>query len=338
MKSSKFNGNPKVRAAALLAAALVFALAFSGCSELEEAIDELTTQNVDFYQGIYDGYAVRPPVSLKIAQAMPVSANGPVESGFSPAWTVAEQVLALDAGLDEVELSLDATVENTGNSAGRVYVFFAPSATPTESQALLIGSIWMEPGQLAELTGSEGFEQSAADVEDAIVEYFLENQTEENFHVFLYGENAGHNTIVMHELRINATPTFSWLNMVPASLLGGAGSHVDDIGAVGVTGTFRNKGTAPARFVWVVNSGDGFANVEENLIIDTVVDPGRSTSASDGLVVPEGLKRLESLLKKAGQRRVDLRNPHGHVRRNGRRRHPGFQGRIRSADEPVNGS
>ena len=275
----------------------VFTLAFCGCGEIEEAIEDLTTQNVDFYQGIFDGDAQRPPVCLNLANRASVDTSGPVEVGQAAAWLVIENILAMEAGLDEVVMGFSGAMENTGGAAGRVYIFFAPTSTPAAGEAVQIGSVLVEAGQRLEFVDSEGFDQTSGEIRENLLAYFGENFEAETLHVFLYSEGSQAGSILADQLNLDATPAFGWINLIPANLVGQAGDRFKDIVSVNVEGVFYNNGTAPARFVWVVDTGDEIPGVDENLVIDITLSPGQSIAASQGLVVPAGLRRLKTVLE-----------------------------------------
>ncbi|MCL4234177.1 MAG: hypothetical protein KJ042_06630, partial [Deltaproteobacteria bacterium] len=181
----------RTKSRAILTVALALALLdLTGCGELEKAIEELATQDVDFYQGFYDGAPQRVPRNIAIADQALAGNTGPAEVSINATDELSENLASFDAGLDVV-FGLAGKVQNTEGGSGRLYVFFAPTSTPGENDAVEIASLPMAAYQEVEFADSTGFDQSPAEVEANIADYFAANVGEPEYHVFLYAEGLG---------------------------------------------------------------------------------------------------------------------------------------------------
>jgi hypothetical protein len=288
-------GTSKKHKSLVLAAAVAMLVFASGCGELQKALDDLTTQNVDFYQGFYDGNPERVARAIPIADSVALTTAGPVEISVQDAYEIEEQVAASYAGVEEVRYGLSGSVENVTGTSGRYYVFFAPNSTPAENEALLIGSMTVDAYATREFIDSEGFDQPVEEIEANIVDYFAANQGEREYHVFMYAQGA--DGIKAHRLYLNATPAFAKTRVIPASLVSAYSQGQEgEVTSVAVTGDFANLGTAPARFVWVVGHSDDDLTVDGNVILDAWVQPGDSIPTSEALV-EGGLKTLKGYVK-----------------------------------------
>ncbi|MCB1153642.1 hypothetical protein KDL45_08315, partial [bacterium] len=188
---------------------VVFLFAFSGCGEFEKAIDELTTQDVDFSQNIYNGSSLRNNVQITLAKDAPASALGPVAVNRKPTKDIFDGALAVELGVADTEITLSGRLENTAAQPGRLYVFFAPNETPTNDEAMLIGSIVLQGKTEVEFENSTGFDQNPLEIEDNIRAYFMANAFNDDYHVFLYTEGVGDEAIVAERLRVHVSPTLS---------------------------------------------------------------------------------------------------------------------------------
>lgn len=283
-----------------LSSALIFSLLFlvPGCGELQKAIDKISTQNVDFSQGIYDGEPVRGPASLPLAGSVTVSNTGPVDAGEISVLPIAENILALQAGIPEADMGFSGAISNNGPGAGRLYILFSPSSSPEAAEALRIGSVVVGPGRTFSFESSSGFEQTSEEVKFNLKTFFDQNPYDASIHLFLWCENGGQGSVIVNNLAIDSTPVFAQVKVIPADFASSSGGTIRDIVTVSVGGNFANHGAAPAHFVWVVGPDEENLTISENLVIDVTLDPGESTDIFDALVVPDGLRRLKSGLKR----------------------------------------
>jgi hypothetical protein len=268
----------------------------TGC-DIQKAIDNVKNQNIDFFQGIYDGNPSRGEASLTLAKSAAVSSAGPSDLGEVIVTPMAENLLALMSEAPEIAVNLSGSVSNNGGTDGRLYVFFSPSAAPGGSEAVKIGSVILPAGGTLEFKDSAGFDQSPEEVQANLKAYFDANAYNETVHVLTWSENSADGAVVINSLKLDSSPAFSSLALVPADFADSSAAEVKDIVSVSVSGTFANHGAAPARFTWMVRKGEDSPTFSENLIIDITLDPGATANASNGLVVPDGLRMLKSCLK-----------------------------------------
>lgn len=282
---------------AILTIALALALlGLTGCGELEKALEELATQDVDFYQGFYDGAPQRVPRNIEIAEEALAQNTGPKEVSINATDELSENLAAFDAGLEEVVFGLAGKVQNTEGGPGRLYVFFAPTSTPAENEAVEIASLPLAAYQEVEFADSTGFDQSPAEIEANIADYFAANVGEPEYHVFLYAEGLG--GILAKDLRLTATPAFAKTRVIPAALISGySKDSVGEIVSVGVTGSFENLGTLPARFTWCVAEAGDAMDVNSNALIDVTLAPGEKIDATDALK-DDALKTLKEHMER----------------------------------------
>ncbi|MCB9477734.1 MAG: hypothetical protein H6684_02395 [Deltaproteobacteria bacterium] len=276
---------------------VIFLFALSGCGEFEKALDELTTQEVDLSQNIYSGESLRNNVQITLAKDAPASALGPVAVNRKLTKDIFDGALAVDLGVEETSLTLSGRLVNNAAQPGRLYVFFAPNETPTNDEAVLIGSVVLQGKTELEFEDSAGFDQSELEVEDNIRAYFMANAYNEDYHVFLYTEGVGDESIVAERLRVHVSPTLSKPKLVPAALLTGYTNNVQEISTVSLGGTFTNEGVADAHLMWVVGPTGEDVSVEDNLILEAYLAPGETIRAEDA-VLPGGLKTLKSYIQR----------------------------------------
>ncbi|MBZ0271529.1 hypothetical protein K8I61_05805 [bacterium] len=270
-------------------------IAITGCGELQEAIDDLRTQNVDFYHGIYNGQPVRGPMTLDLVDDALAGGPAPVVANEVFVGTMAENLLAQATGLSEVEMAVSGTVVNYAGAPGRVHVYFAPNKNPSATQAVLIGTVPLDAGETRYLMGSVGFEQAPDEVTSQIASYFADNDTNPVFYVILYTEGVNADSVQVANLRLDASPAFGRVVHIPAEFAQVARDNFQRVVSTSVTGMFRNNGDSTVHIVWAVGSDD--PNVDGNLIIETWLEPGRSIKAGDALVVPDGLRRLRTQIE-----------------------------------------
>ncbi len=275
-------GMHQTKTRAILTIALALALlSLAGCGELEKAIEELATQDVDFYQGFYDGAPQRVPRNIAIADESIATNTGPAEVSINATDELSENLASFDAGLDVV-FGLAGKVQNTEGGSGRLYVFFAPTSTPGENDAVEIASLPLAAYQEVEFADSTGFDQAPAEIEANIADYFAANVGEPEYHVFLYAEGLG--GILAKDLRLTASPAFAKTRVIPASLITGySKDSVGEIVSVGVTGSFENLGTMPARYTWCVGEMGDTMDVNTNALIDVTLAPGEKIDAVKAL-------------------------------------------------------
>jgi hypothetical protein len=269
----------------------------TGCGELQKAIDKITNQDVDFYQGIYDGGPERGVSSMRLVESSSVSGTGPVEAATLSVMGIAESVLALQADVPGLVMGFSGAAINNADTDSRVYIFFAPSSTPQQGQSVLIGSFAVPARKSVEFVDSQGFDQSPEEVQANLRTYFNQNPMTEVFSVFLFSENVETGSVIVNWMSLDASPVFGWMALIPADVMSGRQDSVKEIVTVSVAGSFANYGDSPARFVWVVGAASDPLNIHDDIVIDVTLSPGQSIDASDGLVVPDGLRRLKAQME-----------------------------------------
>jgi hypothetical protein len=274
----------------------------TGCSSIEDAIEDMTTRKITVSHVVYNG---TPEQDAEIDAVMENSVVYSGETIASPIRNLEEFTSSFETYLSDLAptlISLTGKISNSTEAGANVMIAIGPWGTIDDpSQWVDLGSMYIGAGESLVFEGNKGLTEPAEQV-DANLYTFLSAHPEiaqdpgnNGAELFFTVSGNGDARVQVEFLRLTSTPVYKNVRPLSSSMIGGYSNRVKDISSVSLTGQVANNGITDMRFLLVISDYGESVNFETGLVADGFVSPGETANVSD-LVVEGGLSRIKNAM------------------------------------------
>lgn len=253
----------------------------SGCSAIEDMINDQTARTLDLSQQIQNKTAERSPHHATIVENLTIMSGQTITAPAVSAADLDEAIGVASGDLADTFFFLAARVRNLGSTAAKVDVALIPN--DASGTAVYIAPIYVGANQTLDIDLQDPFITGADVINDRIVQ--VVSQLDENYLLVPVvalqgGSGAG---VVVDQLKITALPTYLRHEDLSETSIGDYSNHIDRIYDTKLLGSITNLGAASAQIRMLLTEGEGDDAVS-TLVAEAVLDPGQTITAEEMLV------------------------------------------------------
>jgi hypothetical protein len=274
----------------------------SGCSSIDEAIEDLTTRKVTVSHVVFDGTPQKETLSEGVVESEVINAGDTVARTIENLGDFVDSLDCFTSDLAPALVSLSGKITNSTDYGTTVIISIGPSGSIDDpGKWAELGSVYVGAGESLLFEESSGLNEKAEKVDNNLFTFFSDhpeiqqNPLDNGADLFISVDGPDQSRVQVKFINFTANPVFRIERPMSSDMIGGYSKRVKSIGSVALTGQVKNYGSTEVRFMLVISEYDSEVNFATGLVADGFIDPGETRQVS-AMVVDGGLPRIKNAM------------------------------------------
>ncbi len=257
-------------------------LVVSGCTDIEDMIEEATKQEITVSRTIHNDTSLRNFKSATVMEAVSVNVGSSLAAGAVGISTLAERIEVSRLGLGEVRFFIKGHFRNQSEHSALVTISAIPNGDPG-GQPVVIGTVSLSAGETFQLENPNDMDQGSETIHENLSAVFCNLDEAYLVNPIVEVQGAASGKVAIDWIKFSALPTY-WRvgDLSPGSLV----SYKKNVKRV-------YKATLEGA---VINNGDQLAEVRVYISQGKEIDPEDDLIAHAFLEAGEKIQGFEMLL------------------------------------------